>query len=173
MTGKRLLISSKPHIYPTFWNINKGSFQIEDEVVFAFLATALANPFLFALLRAAKGTSSEIGSGAIADFANHLFCFVNVIAVDRQAYMQRWRRQLRWILDFSSKRQKERQKVELPCSHSHPLSASSSFHLILCDRWLREKQAILTEHSEDNQCSRKWAINIKYLLQLSLEKENK
>lgn len=26
MTGKRLLISSKPHAYPTFWNINRGSF---------------------------------------------------------------------------------------------------------------------------------------------------
>lgn len=39
---KRVLISSKPHAYPTFLNINKGSFQIEDEVFGAFLATALA-----------------------------------------------------------------------------------------------------------------------------------
>lgn len=125
----------------------------------------------YLFLCVAAGISSEIGSGAIADFANHLFCFVNVIAVDSRAHMRRWRRQLRWILDFSSKRQKERQKVVLPSSHSLPLSPSSSFHLILCDRWLREKQVILTEHSEDNQCSRKWAINIKYHLHLSLEKE--
>lgn len=108
-----------------------------------------------------NGYLQRLDQGPIADFTNNLLRLANVLATDRRASVPRWRRQLRWLLDFSSKRQKERQRVQLPCSHSFPLSPYSSFHLPLCGRWLREKQAILTEHSENNQSSRKWAINIK------------
>lgn len=83
------------------------------------------------------------------------------MAVDRQACVPSWWRQLRWLLDFSSKRQKKRRRVQPHCFHSLPLSPYSSFHLPPCGRWLRETQATLTVHPENNQCSRKWAINIK------------
>lgn len=53
-------------------------------------------PFLFVLLRgAAKGIFRDWIVGQLQVFANNLLRLVNVITVDRQAYVPRWKRQLR------------------------------------------------------------------------------
>lgn len=91
---------------------------------------------------------------------------VHVVVLDRQPCVPKWRMRLRWLLDFSSKKTKKKKRgmsLQLPCSSSFPLPPPphSSSRLRLWGRWLREKQVIITEHSENNQWSRKWAINIK------------
>ena len=62
-----------------------------------------------------------------------------------------------WIL-FSSNWQKKREAESTAALFSldPPL-----FIFPWCDRWWRVKQVTLTEHSENNQCSTKWLINIK------------
>lgn len=78
-------------------------------------------------------------------------------------HAKKWRTRLRWLLEFSSKRQKKRDaSLRLPPPLSTPLPPPT--HLprrCLWGRSLREKQVIITEHSETNHWSRKWLINIK------------
>lgn len=145
MTRKRLLISSKPHAYPTRWNINKGSFQIEDEVGVAFPRWAHAIPFLC--------SSSEIGSGV---FANIHPCLIKRTGRPGPQHVPKWRRQLKWLLVFSWKRQKrEKERVQLPRSHLFPLSPRFIFSS--SSVW----QVVERETSDSNRAFREYPVQQK------------
>lgn len=153
-------MASKPCAHLTFWNINGGFILKSGWGRRCFSCNSSHNVLPIRCSLSSARNLQKFDQGGHSRILPLIF-----VARAEGFACQKWPTHLRWLLEFSSKWQKEKRDASpwLPLP-LHQTLLPPPTHLprrCLWGRWRREKQVIRIEHSETNQWSRKWVINIK------------